>query len=167
MAEEKKDAQAHKDAQAQEEGGQEHRKSGNKSLLIVIAMLLLAVCGGIAVYLTVFNNGQDAQTKKKKEIKSALMALDPFVLNLAEPGRFLKVTMQIEIVDAALQPSVESRIPQLRDAVITLVSSKSADSVSTPDGKFQLKDDLLLRANQAMGEGVTFKNLYFTEFVMQ
>ena len=40
MAEEKKDAQAHKDAQAQEEGGQEHRKSGNKSLLIVIAMLL-------------------------------------------------------------------------------------------------------------------------------
>jgi flagellar FliL protein len=95
------------------------------------------------------------------------MALDPFVLNLAEPGRFLKVTMQIEIADAALQPAVETRIPQLRDAVITLVSSKSADSVSTPDGKFQLKDDLLLRANQAMGEGVTFKNLYFTEFVMQ
>jgi len=53
-----------------------------------------------------------------------------------------------------------------RDAIITLVSSKSAEAVSSPEGKLQLKDELLLRANQSVGKDV-FKNLYFTEFVMQ
>ncbi len=159
MSEEKQPEQA--------EGGNEERKSGSKSLIIVIIMLVLAIGGGAAAYLLVFSGGGEEKVEKKKETKSALMALDPFVLNLAEPGRFLKVTMQLEIVDATQQPSVEARIPQLRDAVITLVSSKSAHAVASPEGKFQLKDDLLLRANQAMGEGVTFKSLYFTEFVMQ
>jgi flagellar FliL protein len=88
------------------------------------------------------------------------------VLNLSERGRFLKVTMQFELTSAANQALVAEKTPQLRDAIITLVSSKSVEAVSSPEGKFQLKDELLLRANQAMGKDV-FKNLYFTEFVMQ
>ncbi len=74
--------------------------------------------------------------------------------------------MQFEIDDPSNQPLVNERIPKLRDSIITLLSSKSAESVSGPEGKFQLKDELLLRTNQAMGKDV-FKNLYFTEFVMQ
>jgi flagellar FliL protein len=104
--------------------------------------------------------------KDKKEVKTALVALDSFVLNLAEQGRFLKVTMQLELVDAANLPLVTEKTPQLRDAIITLMSSKSVEAVSSAEGKLQLKDELLLRANQAVGKDI-FKNLYFTEFVMQ
>jgi len=74
--------------------------------------------------------------------------------------------MQLEIIDAENGALVEDRIPQLRDAIITLLSSKSAESVSSPEGKLQLKDELLLRTNQAIGKNIV-KNLYFTEFVMQ
>jgi flagellar FliL protein len=42
------------------------------------------------------------------------------------------------------------------------------NSISSPEGKFQLKDEILFRANQILGgEKDIIKNLYFTEFVMQ
>ena len=44
----------------------------------------------------------------------------------------------------------------------------SINAIASPEGKFQLKDEILFRANQVMGgEKEAFKNLYFTEFVMQ
>lgn len=153
-----------------EEAKEKAPKKGNKSLLIVIGILVLALAGGVAAYMQ-FAGGkgkqEEAKNQEKKPIaKTALIAIDPFVVNLAEQGRFLKVTMQFELGDVANQQIVTDKMPQLRDAIITLVSSKSADAVSSPEGKFQLKDDLLLRANQAVGKDI-FKNLYFTEFVMQ
>lgn len=154
------------EADAMAEQDKTRKKSGNKVLIIII--LAAAIGAGSFAYLQFFHPKAGADAKEdKKPTKSALIALDPFVLNLAEHGRFLKVSMQLEIADASQEPLVNEKIPQLRDAIITLMSSKSAESVSSPEGKFQLKDEILLRANQAVGGGVTFKNLYFTEFVMQ
>jgi len=159
-------------AEAHEEthGGEEKPRPGSKSLILIIVVLVVALAGGIAAYLFLFSGSHKAAAEVKKEepkeAKASLVALDAFVLNLAERGRFLKVTMQFELTEAANLPLVSDKTPQLRDAIITLVSSKSVESVSSPEGKFQLKDELLLRANQAMGKDV-FKNLYFTEFVMQ
>lgn len=162
-------AEAKEGAHAGEEK-ENNPKSGNKSLILIIVVLVVALAGGGAAYLFLFSGSHKlaAEAKKEapKEAKASLVALDAFVLNLSERGRFLKVTMQFELTDAASLPLVSDKTPQLRDAIITLVSSKSVESVSSPEGKFQLKDELLLRANQAMGKDV-FKNLYFTEFVMQ
>jgi len=165
MAEEKPEADA-------KEGGEKEKvvpRPGNKTLFLIIGIIVIALVGGAAVYFLMFSgkgNKEEHAPEAKKEVKSTLLAIDPFVMNLAEQGRFLKVSMQFEIADAANQPMVVEHLPQLRDAIITLVSSKSADSLASPEGKFQLKDELLLRANQAIGKDV-FKNLYFTEFVMQ
>lgn len=165
MAEEKTEAQP------EEEKATKIKKS-NKSLIIVIGIIVVALAGGIAAYVLLFSNktgtgtATEAKHEEKKDVKTALIALDSFVLNLAEQGRFLKVTMQFELIDPANQQLVTDRMPQLRDAIITLVSSKSADTLSSPEGKLQIKDELLLRANQAIGKDI-FKNLYFTEFVMQ
>jgi len=174
------------------EGKEAKPKGGNKTLIIIIiAVLVVLIAGGIGAYLFFGKSAKHAEESKKEEItegkegketkeetkegkegkggkggKSTLVALDSFVLNLSERGRFLKVTMQFELTDPAGATLVADKTPQLRDAIITLVSSKSVESVSSPEGKFQLKDELLLRANQAMGKDI-FKNLYFTEFVMQ
>lgn len=159
------------DAQASEgEAKEKPLKKSNKGLFLVIGIIVLALAGAGGAYVLLFSNkGEshpEAKKEEKKDTKTALVALDSFVVNLAEQGRFLKVTMQFEIGDAANLQMVTDKTPQIRDAIITLVSSKSAESVSSPEGKFQLKDEILLRANQAVGKD-TFKNLYFTEFVMQ
>jgi len=152
-----------------EEVRQKEPKKKGKLLLVIAGALILIVGAGIASYLFLFSGKSKAEGSQKKEKtneKIALFALDPFVLNLAEQGRFLKVTMQFELLNPSHEQMLTERIPHLRDAIITLLSSKSSDTLSSPEGKFQLKDELLLRANQAAGKDV-FKNLYFTEFVMQ
>ncbi len=150
-----------------EEVHHEEKKGGKNTFLILFIVLTLLAGGGLS-YLFLFNKKaatSEAEQKKPAQ-KTALIALDPFVLNLLEQGRFLKVSMQFEINDETQREFVQSKIPQLRDAIITLVSSKSVESIASPEGKIQLKDEILLRANQVMEKDI-FKNLYFTEFVMQ
>jgi flagellar FliL protein len=162
-------------ADEKEEGNPEEAKQKKptkkvKKLLIFIAGALVIVLGaGIATYILLFSGKGKAEGSHKEEKaneKIALFPLEPFVLNLSEQGRFLKVTMQFELASPSYQQMVSERVPHMRDAIITLLSSKSSEIISSPEGKFQLKDELLLRANQAAGKDV-FKNLYFTEFVMQ
>ncbi|MGE5238716.1 MAG: flagellar basal body-associated protein FliL [Chloroflexota bacterium] len=147
-------------------------KNGSRKKLFIIlcAGVSAPLAGGVLGYFHLLvGKGKSAgpgHAEAKMNTKVALVALDPFVLNLAEQGKFLKMSVQLEMNDGSYQQTVNVRIPLLRDATRTRVSSKSADSVSSPEGKFQLKDELLLRENQVMGRDV-FKNLYFTEFIMQ
>ena len=150
------------------------KKGGNKKLIIIIiAASVVLGAGGFAGYKLFASKGNaTAEHAEHKQgtanTKTAIVALDPFVLNLSEHGRYLKVTIQFEVSDKAIEETVKEKTPQLRDTIITLVSSKSLSSISSPEGKFQLKDEILFRANQIMGlEKEAFKNLYFTEFVMQ
>jgi flagellar FliL protein len=144
------------------------QKSKKKLIIIIAGALLVFAISGFFAYTMLLSKkgGAEEETDKKKEEKALLVALDPFVLNLAEQGRFLKVTIHFELSDASNQQLVENKIPQLKDAIIILLSSKSIESIASPEGKLQLKDELLLRANQTIGKDV-IKNLYFTEFVMQ
>ncbi|MBI5665840.1 MAG: flagellar basal body-associated FliL family protein [Nitrospirae bacterium] len=145
-------------------------KKGSKTLIIIIvAAAVVLGAGGFAGYKLLAGKKSDGKTHEEKaDTKTSILALDPFVLNLADHGRYLKVTIQFEVSDQNLAETVKEKTPQLRDTIITLVSSKSLNSISSPEGKFQLKDELLFRANQVMGmDKDTFKNLFFTEFVMQ
>ncbi len=149
------------------------QKGKNKMLIIIIAAVTIVLGIGGAVAYTLMSGSEEEveeETKKveKQQEESVIFALDPFVLNLADHGRYLKVSIQFEISDESMQDFVKNKTPQLRDTIITLVSSKSLNSISSPEGKFQLKDEVLFRANQILGmEKDIFKNLFFTEFVMQ
>lgn len=167
MAEEKNDTQ-------QTEG--KPRKSKKLLLIIIIVALLLAGAGiGGFIFLKKGNAHKEkdeiaqkeevVELPKEKE-KAVLIQLDPFILNLSEPGRFVKLTVHLEVKNEKIQQYVNDRMPKIRDSIITLVSSKSADILATPEGKFQLKDELLLRVNQAVEKDL-IKNIYFTEFVIQ
>ena len=53
--------------------------------------------------------------------------LDPFIVNLADPvgNRYLRVKLALDLGSPALQAEVEQRIPQLRDSILILLSSKT------------------------------------------
>ena len=164
MADEKPDVES-------EQPQQEKPRKGKKKLLIIIAGVILAVAASGFITYTMLTKGKGGSEEggKKRDAhleKAVLVAVDPFILNLTEPGRFLKVTMQFELSDASYQQIITDKIPQIKDAIIILISSKSAESLASPEGKLQLKDELLMRTNQVNGKDV-IKNLYFTEFVMQ
>ncbi|UCH81526.1 MAG: flagellar basal body-associated FliL family protein [Nitrospiraceae bacterium] len=146
------------------------KKKGNKTLIIIIAAACIVLgAGGFVGFKLLASKGVEEEPKKVEVAeKTSIISLDPFVLNLADRGRYLKVTIQFEIADNSFQEALNRKTPQIRDTIITLVSSKSLNSISSPEGKFQLKDELLFRANQIMGlDKDVIKNLYFSEFVMQ
>jgi flagellar FliL protein len=60
----------------------------------------------------------------------------------------------------------KTKTPQIRDAIITLLTSKTSDALISPEGKLQLKDEINIRINQVLGEN-SVKNVYLTDFVMQ
>jgi flagellar FliL protein len=105
-----------------------------------------------------------------KEGKSAtgvlMMPIDPFVVNLTDEGRFMKLSVQLEVKSRAMEPVIKEKMPILRDAIIILLSSKSIEAITGSEGKLQLKDEMLIRANQALGKEM-IKSIYFTEFVVQ
>ncbi|MDA8239506.1 MAG: flagellar basal body-associated FliL family protein [Nitrospiraceae bacterium] len=147
------------------------RKRNIKPVIIVVAAISVIVLFGIGGYMgyTKFAAAREkgkGAGEGKHTVSGVMVPVDPFVVNLSDAGRYLKVTMQFEVGEGVDQNTVTAKMPQLRDAIITLISSKSADAVAGPEGKAQLKDEILLRANQAVG-GDIFKNLYFTDFVMQ
>ncbi len=146
------------------------KKGGSKKLLIIIiaASIVLGAGGFVGFKLLSGKGGEEKTAAPEEKKNTTIVALDPFVLNLSDRGRYLKVTLQFEVSDESYKELVKEKTPQLRDTIITLISSKSINAISSAEGKFQLKDELLFRANQVMGmDKDVLINVYFTEFVMQ
>lgn len=98
----------------------------------------------------------------------AMFDLDPFIVNLADTPevRYLKLTIKLDVDSEAVASELSARIPQIRDAVLVLLSSKDVNAVRTTQGKFQLRDEITQRVNGLLKKpGV--RSAYFTEFVVQ
>jgi flagellar FliL protein len=105
---------------------------------------------------------------KPGEAPGGLVALAPFIANLADDGgrRYLKATFQIDFGSATVPASVEAHLPQMRDLLLTLFTSKTYDEIRTPEGKQQLREEIIGRVNQVLDRDLA-KAVYFTEFIVQ
>lgn len=99
--------------------------------------------------------------------------IEPFVVNLADPGsrRYLRVSIKLSLKNPKENESLlEMRMPQVRDTVLLLLSSKTADQLLGSEGKRELRQELIDQINKVLKKGKQKKivrNLYFTEFLIQ
>jgi flagellar protein FliL len=158
-----KDADSEK-APAEEAAAPNKKKKLMMIIVIAAAAVTLAVVGFLVV--PKFFGGDKKADTKMEDV--AMFSLEPFVVNLNDAGgpKFLKVSIQLELANTSLVDKAKAKTPQLRDAIITLLTSKSSESLFPPEGKLQLKDEINARMNQALGAG-NVKNVYLTDFVMQ
>jgi flagellar FliL protein len=159
-----------KDQDVEEESEQPKKKKSKKNLILIIIIAVAVLLGGGGAFFFLTKSGGEKAPKKEegKKEESSMFSLDPFVVNLNDQGsnKFLKVSMQLELSSQATAESAKGKTPQIRDAVINLLTSKSSESLMSPEGKLQLKDEINMMANQILGNN-TVKNVYLTEFVMQ
>ena len=155
------------------EGAETKPKTGKKKMFLMIGIIAVAVIalsgGGFFAYQKLFAAGPHSKKAAKADcspVANALLPLDPFVVNLTDPGRFLKVSMQLDVDGPEDGKVLSGMKPQIDDAIITLLSSESTEALSTTEGKMQLKDGIVLRVNQVAGRPMV-KNVYFTQFIMQ
>jgi flagellar FliL protein len=157
-----------------------------KSKLPLILSVVVLLAGGVAAawYLGVlpFGKGRHAEATAAVEEKAGegehgaagekgpgpMLPFETFIANLADEGgaRYLKATFQVEFLGTAVPPDVNGRLPQIRDLLLTLLSSKTFEDVRTPEGKQQLREEIIARMNQVLDRDAV-KAVYFTEFIVQ
>ncbi|WP_447977066.1 flagellar basal body-associated FliL family protein [Candidatus Nitrospira bockiana] len=98
----------------------------------------------------------------------AIYDLDPFIVNLADApeSRYLKITVKLELDRPEVSGELAGRVPHVRDAVLILLTSKEASALRSPQGKFQLREEITERVNALLPKGGV-RSAYFTEFVVQ
>ena len=173
MAEEKNDGKV--------SAVQEKREKSPVLVIMIVLVLLVLVAGGAAGYFfllapkTDHGRGSVAQATAAQSqayspgvLSGPMKPMDPFIVNLtdAQGTRYLKVTMQLEMSHEMLASEIDARQPQIRDEVITMLSSKSFDDVATIAGKRALKRGILNSMNKYLTTGKVL-NVYFSEFVVQ
>lgn len=106
--------------------------------------------------------------KDAKGAPAVFFDMDPFIVNLADAPdvRYLKLAMKVELEHAAVAADLTARLPQVRDAVLMLLSSKESAALRTAQGKSQLREELIQRLNVVAPHGGV-RTVYFTEFVVQ
>ncbi|MEN2986142.1 MAG: flagellar basal body-associated FliL family protein [Thermodesulfovibrionaceae bacterium] len=158
-----------KKGQTEETPETKDQSKGKKKLLIIlIAAVIIVAAGATASYFLILNKPSSPTETKSKEIQGINFAFEPFVVNLMDQGgnKYLKVSIQLELANAKFAEVAKNKTPQLRDAIITLLTNKTSEELITPEGKILLKDEIKNRANQILGEGSVL-NVYLTDFVMQ
>ena len=80
--------------------------------------------------------------------------------------RYLRTDVNLEVADQATADLVAARLPQLRDAVIMVLSSKTPAEIQRPEGKQALRDELFRRLGEKL-PAESLRNIYFADLVIQ
>lgn len=164
---------------SQAEGQTPSKSKLNLIIFAVLGVLLLGAIGVAAYMMGKANTpaadseaqtaAASATTPNGTKVLSGLMVeVEPFIVNIldGQGTRYLKAAITLEVdSEAAVQESTD-RMPQIRDAVLLLVSNKTFGEMSDLQGKLQLRAELMSKINSFFRKGKVQK-IYFTEFVVQ
>lgn len=106
--------------------------------------------------------------------KTALtfVPFETFTVNLLpDPDeKFLQLDLTMEVKGAELAEKMKVQMPALRNRVLLLLTSKKASDISTPEGKAQLSQELLVELKKPLakkGKSLKITQVLFTSFVVQ
>ncbi len=153
---------------------------------IVLSLLLLLLLGGAgggvwwfffhkpAVEASEGEGGEgegEAAAAPAKPTGDGIVAMEPFLVNLADKdaSRFLRVTLRLVVEtkkEATEISENEVARTRLRSAVLELLTQQLAQTLTTAEGKEQLKKAIAERATRVLGDRKVL-DVLFTDFVVQ
>jgi flagellar FliL protein len=170
---------AEEEAKKTEEVQEEPEAKAKKVLPIkLIIMSVLALLLIVVIFFVVKQGilpklfGQDALKSMAVSDGPADMgpiySLDTFIVNLlgSKGKNYLKAKIDLEIDNIKTKEEIDKRLPQFRDSILTLLSSKTDDDIKTLEGKFQLRTEIVALLNQHLRTGKVV-NVFFTDFIVQ
>ncbi len=157
--------------------------------MILLLLNALATLGavGMLVYSRILykrppitESGEAERLKKKLEKPKpsgppGAVVFTPVTINLAPPEagtgsenkiHYATLAFTISTVDQSAAQKLESIRPLLQDRMISMVSKRSYQELTSVQGRFLLRTQLRDAANQVAKEALA-ADVYFTEFVVQ
>lgn len=108
------------------------------------------------------------------KVETHLVTLDPLLVNLTGDGSsYLRLSLALQVADPNPAKGAEQKsgnaggdMASLRDAALTVLGEQTAQGLLAAGGKEQLKL-ALKKAFEARDAGLTVKEIYFTDFLVQ
>ncbi len=173
---------------------EEEVPKSSKKMIIIIALgviLLIALGGTAGFFLGVFDDepaqsgssesadGKDGgKSSAADEDSAANLELTywplepPFVLNFEgkSKARYMQIGLEAAMNNEKTFAAVKKHLPVIRSEIVLLLSGQKYEEMVTPEGKEQLRAELIEVINTVLKQRKTKKgitNIYFTSFVMQ
>lgn len=159
-------------------------KKKGKMLIIILAVVgVLVIGGGVGAYLLLSKPAAEENAKHGDEAAAegdheggdeehppVYVKLEAFTVNLADQESYLQTEVQLLVADAKVGEKLTARLPEVRDALIRLLSSKTGEELSQQEGKDKLAIEIQKQINDVLGikkksEGV--KKVLFGAFIIQ
>ncbi len=172
------------------EEGEDAPKSSKKMMMIIIAgvvlLLIIGVLGGMffggffddepaptEISQSVEEEGDDDEESTEEVEEVSYWPLEPaFVLNFEgkSKARFMQIGLEASMTSEKSYAAVKKHLPVIRNEIVLLLSGQKYEEMVTPDGKEQLRAELIETINNILKQHKAKKgidNIYFTSFVMQ
>jgi len=149
-------------------------KKNSKKLFIIIGVVVFLLVGGGAAGFMIWKKkadeaaaaaaeegGDDAHAAPKAhkpaqrdhKLPPAYMPLEPFVVNLADrdADRYAQIGVTLEIDDAKFAEEMKPYMPAIRNAVLMILSHKTAAELQGREGKEQLAAEIAREVVRPLG----------------
>jgi flagellar FliL protein len=157
--------------------GEAPKKKSKKLLFIILIVVVMLGGGGGGFFFWKRSSAQaataKAETKKEKKSENGednvkeVIELLPFVVNLADrqEPKYLRMTVSLGIGEGTEKPD-PLFTTKVRNAILAVVTSKTADQILTVDGKTELRKEMLEAARSAVDKP-EIHAIYITDFIVQ
>jgi len=91
-----------------------------------------------------------------------------FIANLIsrKGKRYLRVKINLEMDNDALMGELDTKKAVISDIILSIITSKTVEDLSSIKGKARTKQELAATINKSLTDG-KIKNIFFTEFIIQ
>lgn len=134
-------------------------------LLILTVVVVLVVLLGISAYWVIT---LQADASEKTGLKAGpIYETEEFTVNMSNTlNHFIKARFALELSDNKALKELEEKMPMMRDKIIMVLSGQSLDTLSTLEGKEDLKRFLIKAINEILETGQV-KEIYYQNIIFQ
>ncbi|PXW90721.1 flagellar FliL protein [Nitrosomonas sp. Nm84] len=149
-------------------------KKNKKSLIIIILIAIIAIgagAGGTWYAMKMLGDGE-SEPEKPKEKPTTFVDLDTFTVNLQpeENVQYLQVGLTAKTRETPVVAEIKKQMPEIRNRILMLLSSKKAADVAGIEGKQQLSQQIVDEIKRSLGPVELQEDVLevlFTSFVIQ
>lgn len=145
-----------------------------KILIAAIALVIIATVGSAFATFLIFRSGgtheiSGAEATETRRDMGPTFPVGEFTLNLSSETnqrRFIRTDIVLETSGNRVVTELENREPQIRDQLISLLRSRTAEDLSTEAGMEVLRFDILAAMNEFVSRGEV-TDVFFIDLIVQ
>lgn len=147
--------------------------------LLIVMILLLSVSTSATLYMLMeIQQGLDPESEEEivemEDLPPPMfVTIGPLTVNLQNDefgNRLLYIGLSLRVLDEDTQEMLQTHMPDIKSRLLVLLSSKSADDLTSQAGKEALRESIMALVSQPLGENMpqpAIHSVLYTDFIVQ